>query len=131
MATTKWVLDPNHSELQFKVKHLMISNVTGNFKVIAAEVNSPDEQFNHANVSVTANISSIDTGNEQRDGHLKAVDFFDAEKFPYMQFVSKNYDAKTGVINGTLTIKDVSKPASFQVEFNGVSKDPWGNEKAG
>ena len=131
MSTTKWVLDPNHSELQFKVKHLMISNVTGSFNVINVIVDATDENFKNAKVSFTADVASIDTGNEQRDGHLKAADFFDTEKFPAMKFDAKNYDPSTGKINGDLTIKDVTKPASFEVEFNGVSKDLYGNEKAG
>jgi len=131
MAQVKWVLDPNHSELQFKVKHLMISNVTGSFNVIDAVVDADDTNFHHAKVSFTADANSIDTGNSQRDGHLKASDFFDAGKFPTLKFVAKDYQAETGKIVGDLTIKEVTRPASFEVEFNGISKDLYGNEKAG
>lgn len=131
MATTKWVLDPTHSELQFKVKHLMISNVTGSFNVINATVDTDSGDFKKAAVSFTADVTSVDTGNDQRDGHLKQADFFDTEKFPSMSFDAKEYDASTGKITGDLTIKDVTKPVTLDVEFNGINKDPWGNEKAG
>jgi polyisoprenoid-binding protein YceI len=131
MATSKWVLDPTHSELQFKVKHLMITNVTGQFKVINAEVETNDAGFNNAKVSFTADINSIDTSNEQRDGHLKSPDFFDGEKYPTIKFESTHYDASKGEITGDLTIKDVTKSVTLDVEFSGTNKDPWGNEKAG
>lgn len=128
--TTTWVLDPTHSEVQFKVKHLMITNVTGSFKVLNAEVNA-DEHFGKTKVSFTADINSVDTGNGQRDGHLKSADFFDAEKFPAIKFESADYNAKEGKIKGNLTIKGVTKPVTLEAEFNGINKDPWGNHKAG
>ncbi|PWT70495.1 MAG: hypothetical protein C5B59_20495 [Bacteroidetes bacterium] len=131
MKQSKWVLDTHHSELQFKIKHLMISNVTGSFNVINAAVESNDDNFAHASVSFTADASSIDTGNQQRDEHLKAADFFDTSHFPTIKFDAKDFDSSTGKINGDLTIRNVTKPASFEIEFNGVNKDPWGNEKAG
>jgi polyisoprenoid-binding protein YceI len=130
MATTNWVLDSTHSEVHFKVKHLMITNVSGSFNVISGTVEA-DEKFTNAKVSFTADSNSIHTGNEQRDGHLKGADFFEAEKFPHLSFESTNYNATEGKINGNLTIKGVTKPASFEVEFNGTNKDPWGNFKAG
>jgi polyisoprenoid-binding protein YceI len=131
MATKTWALDPTHSELQFKVKHLMITNVTGQFKSITASVNSDDENFKNAEVSFSAQINSIDTANEQRDGHLKSADFFDGEKFPEIKFVSKSYHASEGKITGDLTIKDVTKTITLDAEFSGTNKDPWGNQKAG
>jgi len=130
METTNWVLDPTHSEVHFKVKHLMITNVTGSFNVINATAEA-DEKFTKAKVSFTADINSVHTGNEQRDTHLKGADFFEAEKFPHITFESTNYNAAEGKINGTLTMKGVSKPVSLDVEFNGTNKDPWGNFKAG
>lgn len=130
METTNWSLDPAHSEVQFKVKHLMITNVTGSFQVIKASAVA-DENFTNAKVSFTADSASVTTGNEQRDGHLKGADFFDAEKFPALNFESTNYNAKEGKINGNLTIKGITKPVSLEVEFNGTNKDPWGNLKAG
>ena len=128
---TLWVLDPTHSELTFKVKHLMITNVTGQFNVIKANVEASDSSFNDAKVSFTADVNSINTSNEQRDGHLKSADFFEAEKYPTISFVSNHYNAISGKITGDLTIKDVTKSVTLDVEFSGTNKDPWGNEKAG
>lgn len=134
MANVKWNLDPTHSELQFKVKHLMITNVTGSFTDFSVEAESDDEQFANPNVSFTAQIASITTANEQRDGHLKSADFFDAEQFPTLSFVSKEATHKDGEhfdLVGDLTIKGVTKTVTLNVEFGGVAKDPWGNVKAG
>lgn len=131
MSTQTWALDPTHSELQFKVKHLMITNVTGQFKALTASVNTNDDNFNNATVNFSAQINSIDTANEQRDGHLKSIDFFDAEKFPEIKFSSNAFNAADGKITGDLTIKDVTKKVSLDVEFSGTNKDPWGNQKAG
>src|SRR5579863_2260373 len=89
MAATKWVLDPTHSEVEFKVKHLMISTVTGTFSSFAADVTTEDEDFATANVTFTVDVASISTNNEQRDGHIKSPDFFDAAKYPQMKFVLK------------------------------------------
>jgi polyisoprenoid-binding protein YceI len=130
METTNWVLDPTHSEVHFKVKHLMITNVTGSFKVLNATAQA-DEKFSNAKVSFTADVNSVDTGNEQRDGHLKSGDFFDNEKHPQISFESTNYNAAEGKINGNLSMKGITKPVSFEVEFNGTNNDPWGNHKAG
>ncbi|MCU0416216.1 MAG: YceI family protein [Cytophagaceae bacterium] len=132
MATT-WTLDPTHSEVQFKVKHLMVSNVTGSFGDFSASAESNDDTFENAGVSFSAKIDSISTGNEQRDGHLKSGDFFDAEKFPTISFNSTSFDKKGDdyILKGNLTIKDVTKPVELAVEFNGIGKDPWGNIKAG
>jgi polyisoprenoid-binding protein YceI len=133
MATTKWALDPTHSEIHFKVKHLMITTVTGSFKSFTAAAETEAEDFSNAAISFSADIASVDTGNEQRDGHLQSPDFFDAEKFPKLSFVSTGYTKKGDdfVLNGDLTIKDVTKPVTLSVEFGGVAKDPWGNTKAG
>lgn len=131
MSQTKWALDPTHSEVQFKVKHLMITNVTGQFNVVNAEAESDGAEFGNASVSFTADVSSINTGNEQRDGHLRSADFFDAEQFPHISFKSTSYNAASGKITGDLTIRDVTRPTTFDVEFSGTNKDPWGNEKAG
>jgi polyisoprenoid-binding protein YceI len=125
-----WVLDPTHSEIQFKVKHLMMTNVTGAFKVLHAGI-AADENFSDAKVNFTADINSVDTGNAQRDGHLKGGDFFDAEKFPELSFVSTHYNAAENKITGDLTVKGVTKPVTLDVEYNGAHKDPWGNLKAG
>ncbi len=133
MATTKWALDPTHSELQFKVKHLMITTVTGSLKSFSAELSSEGDEFTNAEISFTSDISSIDTGNNDRDNHLKSADFFDAEKFPTMNFKSTSVekDGDDYIIKGDLTIKDTTKPVKLTAEFGGIATDPWGNTKAG
>jgi polyisoprenoid-binding protein YceI len=133
MATTKWVLDPTHSELQFKVKHLMITTVTGSFQDFTAELTTEDDSFENATSSFTAKVASITTGNTDRDGHLKTGDFFDAEQFPTISFVSTAF-TKSGddyKLAGDLTIKSVTKPVVLNVEHGGTATDPWGNLKAG
>jgi polyisoprenoid-binding protein YceI len=135
MATIKWLLDPAHSEIQFKVKYLMITTVTGSFKEFSAEVETQDENISTGNISFQTFTKSIDTNNEQRDTHLKSVDFFDVEKFPVIHFQSSKFEKIDGddnfQLSGNLTIKDVTKPIKLNVEFGGVGKDPWGNVKAG
>lgn len=134
MANEKWNLDPTHSELQFKVKHLMITNVTGSFTDFSVVAESVDDAFKNPSVSFIAKVASINTANEQRDGHLKSGDFFDAEQFPEIRFVStsvKHQDDENFDLTGDLTIKGVTKPVTLKVEFGGVAKDPWGNVKAG
>ncbi|MBI3235825.1 MAG: YceI family protein [Bacteroidetes bacterium] len=134
MSTTKWALDPTHSEIQFKVKHLMITTVTGSFKKFNAEAESTADNFDGAHFTFTADMNSIDTNNEQRDGHLKSGDFFDVEKFGEMKFTSTNFDKKDDgnyKLAGNLTIKDATHPIALDVEFAGMEKDPWGNQKAG
>ena len=135
MSTTKWALDPNHSEVQFKVKHLMIANVTGFFKKFDASVETSGEDFATAKINFSADIDSINTNNEQRDGHLKTGDFFEAEKYPQIKFEStklEKVDAENYKLHGNFTMKGVSKPEILDVEFGGiVAKDPWGNTRAG
>jgi polyisoprenoid-binding protein YceI len=133
MATeiTRWAIDPSHSEVQFKVKHLMITNVTGQFGVIGGTAESNGADFSNTSVTFSADVNSVNTGNDQRDGHLKSPDFFDAATFPAISFKSSNFDANSGKITGDLTIRDVTKPLTFDVEFSGTNTDPWGNTKAG
>jgi len=125
----KWNLDATHSEVGFKVKHLMINNVKGQFNSFNIELQSEGEDFKDSRISFTADVSSVDTSNEQRDQHLKSPDFFDTEKFPEIKFTSTKYDGK--VLEGNLTIKDVTKSVKLDVDFGGIAKDPWGNTKAG
>lgn len=125
----KWNLDPSHSEVQFKVRHLMITNVTGKIEKFSTEVESDDEQFSNARISFSADMSSLSTGDEKRDGHLKAADFFEIEKYPAISFTSGKLEGEK--LNGNLTIKDVTNPVQLDVDFGGVGKDPWGNTKAG
>lgn len=131
MNSTKWILDPAHSEIQFKVKHMMIANVTGQFNSFTSEVNSENDDFNPANVSFKADVATIDTNNNNRDNHLKSADFFDVDNFTYITFNSNNYDATSGKLSGDLTIKDVTKSVNLNVDFHGTNKDPYGNLKAG
>src|SRR5690349_11953482 len=135
MATKTWAIDPMHSEVQFKIKHLMITNVTGSFNIFQATVETEDEDFMKAKVSFTADVASIDTGNEQRDGHLQSADFFDAKKYPQIKFVATKYENVDNDgsydIYGDLTIKDVTKNVKLSVEFGGVVSDAYGNVKAG
>ncbi len=135
MATKTWALDPTHSEVQFKIKHLMITNVTGSFNIFSVAVETENEDFTKAKISFTADVHSISTNNEQRDAHLKGPDFFDTEKFPQIKFEatkSENIDNDGSYdLYGDLTIRDVTKNIKLSVEFGGVVKDPWGNTKAG
>ena len=134
MAKTKWLLDPMHSELQFKIKHLMISNVSGALKNFNAAVETEEEDFSTAAINLTAEMASISTNNEQRDAHLRNSDFFEVEKYPELKFTStkvEKRDSDTFDLYGELTIKGVTKPVKLNVEFNGTTKDPWGGERAG
>jgi polyisoprenoid-binding protein YceI len=134
MATT-WKLDPAHSEVQFKVKHLMITTVTGYFKTFDLEVETgKDDDFNTATrIEFTADISSIDTNNQQRDTHLKSADFFDAENHPWIKFVGKDYttNGEEGSLTGDLTIRGTTKTVTVKVEYGGTVVDPYGQTKAG
>ena len=133
MSTTKWVLDPTHSEVQFKVKHLVISTVTGAFKSFEGSLETDTEDFQNAKVNVTLDVNSIGTNQEQRDGHLKSGEFFDAEKYPKISFTSTSLtkDGDDYKLTGDLTIKDVTKPVTLDVEFGGSAADFYGNTKAG
>ena len=134
MATTKWVLDPTHSELGFKIKHLMISSVSGSLKSFQAEVETESADFTTSHISLSADMASISTNNDQRDAHLRNSDFFEVEKYPELKFTSTKLDRldnDTFALFGDLALKGVTKPVKLNVEFNGVTKDPWGGERAG
>ncbi len=129
---TKWVLDPTHSELLFKVKHLMITNVKGEFKEFSATIEG--ESLLDPKVKAVVSTESIFTNTTDRDNHLKSADFFDVENYKEMTFEStgvKKTEEDEFKLTGILTIKDVSKEITLDVEFGGTNKDPWGNEKAG
>jgi len=135
METTtikKWVLDPSHSELAFKVKHMMITNVNGEFKNFSVEVDGED--IFKSTLILNVDASSINTDNEDRDNHLKSADFFDVEIYDKLTFKSSQFekiDDNEYKLHGVLTIKGVSKKVVLDVEFGGYMKDPYGNEKAG
>ncbi|SKB60648.1 Polyisoprenoid-binding protein YceI [Sphingobacterium nematocida] len=132
MAT--WNLDTAHSEIEFKVRHMMISTVKGQFKNFEVSINSESDDISKGTVSVKIDTTSLDTKNEQRDQHLKSSDFFDATEFPTITFVSTSVvgDVQDEFkINGDLTVKGITKPIVVKAEFGGIAKDPWGNEKVG
>ena len=135
VTTTKWGIDPSHSEIAFKVKHLMISNVKGVFREYSANIITKGDNFATAEIDFTMNPASVDTGDEKRDGHIKAVDFFDVENFKQITFKStgctKKNEGENYDLHGDLTIKGITKQIKLEVEFGGIMKDPWGNEKAG
>lgn len=129
-----WKIDPLHSEVEFKIRHLMITNVTGYFGTYDATVESSSDDFTDAKINFEADVDSISTKNEQRDQHLKAEDFFHAAQYPKLTFVStgvKKVDDEEYKVTGDLTIRGVSKPVELTVEFTGIVKDPYGQTKAG
>ncbi|KPQ18970.1 MAG: hypothetical protein HLUCCX10_04105 [Algoriphagus marincola HL-49] len=132
MSTAKWVIDPTHSEVSFKVKHLVISTVTGYFKKFEGSAESESDDFDGASVSFTADIDSIDTNQGDRDNHLKSADFFDAANHPKLSFsgkISKNGEDYQLV--GDLEIRGTKKEVTLDVDFGGVAGDPYGQTKAG
>jgi|EP01039_Chlorochromonas_danica_P013167 polyisoprenoid-binding protein YceI len=134
MATTKWAIDPMHSEVQFKVKHLVISTVSGFFKSFEGSLETESDDFENAAISFALDIDSIDTNQTQRDEHLKSPEFFDAAQFPQITFKSTSFK-KTGddeyALVGDLTIKGVTKTVTLDAEFGGSTDDFYGNTKAG
>jgi len=134
MKKATWALDPSHSEIQFKVKHLMISSVTGQFKTFNGTVETDGEDISTARIKFTAEIDSVSTNNEQRDAHLRNTDFFDAENYPQLIFESEKLEKKgeeNYKLYGTLTMRGVSKKVILDTEYGGTTKDPWGNTRAG
>lgn len=130
----KWTTDPTHSEITFRVKHMMITNVTGIMRDYSVTVFSDDETFTNAEAEFIGKAGSITTGNDERDAHLRSADFFDIEKNPEIRFRSSKYEQageNRFKLHGDLTIKNVTRSITLNVEFGGVNKDPWGNVKAG
>ncbi|MBL7997198.1 MAG: YceI family protein [Candidatus Kapabacteria bacterium] len=134
MPTTQWIADTMHSDVHFKVKHLMITTVTGTFASYTVDMKSDAPDFSDAKISFTADTASISTGLEQRDNHLKSDDFFNAEQFPQMRFTSTAFTKKSDsqyTLTGDLTIRDTTKSITLDVEFGGTMVDFYGNTKAG
>ena len=131
----KWIIDPVHSEISFKVKHLMITNVKGIFKEYEASIYTTGDDFMTAEIDFWMNPASVDTGSVDRDNHLKSADFFDVENHKEITFTANTFENvdKDGSyeLYGDLTIKGITKRIKLNVEFGGVMKDPWGNGKAG
>ena len=126
--STKWNLDPSHSEITFKVRHMMISNVKGEFKNFNVDLESEDENFRNVKASASIDTSSISTNNTDRDNHLKSAEFFNAEAHPQITFET---DSLNDEVTGNLTINGVTKPVKLDVDFGGINVDPWGQTKAG
>lgn len=134
MSNTKWVIDTAHSEIGFKIKHLMFTNIYGRFETFEGSAETDENGENIQNITFTADVSSVSTGNADRDNHIKGSDFFDAEKYPKINFTSvelrwigeKNYN-----LIGDLTIRDITKQVSLLVENNGTVISPWGDTKMG
>lgn len=126
--STKWNLDPSHSEITFKVRHMMISNVKGEFKNFNVDLESEDENFKNVKASASIDTSSISTNNTDRDNHLKSAEFFNAEAHPQITFET---DSLNDEVTGNLTINGVTKPVKLDVDFGGINVDPWGQTKAG
>jgi polyisoprenoid-binding protein YceI len=134
MSQTKWAIDATHSEIQFKVKHMMITNVTGHFGSFNATIETEGDDFTTAKVHFSADINSITTNNEQRDAHLKTGDFFDAENHPQITFESnklEKLDEENFKMTGILSMRGQSHPVTLDVEFGGTTQDPWGNTRVG
>ncbi|MFC4139050.1 MULTISPECIES: YceI family protein [unclassified Microbacterium] len=127
-----WTLDPSHSEVTFSVRHMMISKVRGSFGVKSATLIAPENPL-EAKVEASVDVTSIDTNDENRDAHLRSADFFDTENHPTMDFVSTGARVEDGdlFVDGDLTIRGITKPVSFALDFGGFGTDPWGNYKAG
>lgn len=135
MTRVKWGIDPTHSEIAFKVRHLMITNVKGVFKEFDAVIYTTAEDFMTAEIDFWANAASVDTGDLKRDEHMKNADFFDVENHKQITFTGNTIEKVDNdgsyEMYGDLTIKGIKRQVKLDVEFGGVMKDPWGNEKAG
>ena len=131
---TKWAIDPTHSEVQFKVKHLVISSVTGKFSDFSGSLIQEEENFQDAEVEFSAKIDSIETGVPDRDAHLKSDDFFNAAQYPELKFIGKSFtkiDKHHYKLAGNLTIRNITKTIELDVLFGGTVADPYGQIKAG
>ncbi|MCK9203746.1 MAG: YceI family protein [Saccharofermentanaceae bacterium] len=133
-AKTKWVIDPMHTDIKFKVKHLVISTVTGGFDTFEGSALTDGDNFTNAQVEFSADVNSINTNQADRDKHLKSPDFFDAANHPRLTFRStsfKNTGGSDYIMTGHLTIRGITKPVELKIDFGGIAKDPYGNIKAG
>ena len=133
-AQTSWVDDNTHTQVRFTVEYMLVTEVGGSFRDFDIKVTQPNEDFRSATVEATIQTASVSTYNEKRDNHLRSDDFFNAEKFPEMRFVSTSFEKTADdryLISGNLTIRDVTMPVELDATFRGAVTDPWGNSKAG
>lgn len=134
LTKTKWAIDKTHTQIQFKVKHLMVSSVTGKFTKFDGEIESYEDDLETTNVLFTVDADSITTGSEERDAHLRSPDFFDVEKYPKLIFKStamRKIDEEYYELYGNLTIKNITKQITLDVEYGGTVKDPYGKQVSG
>ncbi len=134
MTTSDWNIDTAHSGINFSIRHMVVAKVRGRFSKFTGTVNLDDADFTRSTVDVTIDASSIDTGTAQRDEHLRSADFFDVEKFPQLRFRSsriEKLDETRYRVIGELSIRDVTREVSLDVEYGGRAKDPWGNQRVG
>lgn len=134
MSKTTWNVDNLHSEVLFKVKHLVISTVTGSFKSFSGQAVTEGEDLENANIAFNVDVDSVDTGQPGRDEHLKNADFFEAEKYPQFNFVSTSFKKSKGDVYqllGNLTMKGITREVELEAEYGGTEKDSWGNTKVG
>lgn len=133
-AQNNWAFDVAHSSVNFTVSHMVISEVDGRFDKFEGSVSNSKEDFSDAKIEFTIDVASVNTGDEKRDAHLKNADFFDAEKFPKMKFISKSMKKVSGnkyKLEGSFTMHGITKDVSLDAKYGGTIKDPWGNTKAG
>lgn len=133
-VNTKWAIDPAHSEIGFKVKHMMFTNVSGKFTSFNTNIETVEDDFSQSKIQFEADVNSVSTGNADRDGHLLGADFFDAVQYPKITFEGKSFrkvDDGDYELTGDLTLHGVTKPVKLSAEYGGLMKDPWGNIKAG
>ncbi|MDQ6478578.1 YceI family protein [Dyadobacter sp. LHD-138] len=134
MAITKWIVDPVHSDVQFKIKHLVISTITGSFKNFEGGATSDLNDFENAEIHFSLDVDSIDTNQDMRDTHLKSADFFDAGQFPHITFQSNYFHKAKGdhyKLSGLLTLKGITKPIELDAEYGGTERDADGNIRLG
>jgi polyisoprenoid-binding protein YceI len=133
-TTTKWAIDPLHSEISFKVKHLVVTTLTGKFDQFEGSLETSNDDFSNASINFSAQVASVNTGNADRDSHLKSDDFFNAESFPKLTFQSTAFTKTSDnryKLSGNITLRNVTKPIELDVEYGGTMVDPWGQTKAG
>jgi polyisoprenoid-binding protein YceI len=134
MSTTRYAIDPTHSHVGFAVKHMVISTVRGRFAEFSADAEVDGDDLTSGRLTATVQTASVDTGVGDRDNHLRSADFFDAENHPTITFASTSIQRRDGnryAVTGDLTIHGVTRPVELDVEIEGPTPDPWGNERVG